>query len=391
MREWLELSDELGPEKIFHVYDPKVGMKGVVVVDTTSMGVAGGGTRMLLDITTKEIFELARAMTYKFAMLDFPIGGSKAGIWADPGIFGAQRQDILKAFGNAIKPLLESGVTVAADIGTDVEDVATIYEGAGVPLQTTGLSLEEIDGEPLENHATGYGVVVAAKAACDFADRDIKGVTVAIEGFGKVGGGVARYMAEEGAKVVAISTIEGTLYNSDGLDVNKLLVMRKEFGDRVVKEYKGARLLDKGEIYFLPVDILIPGARPYVIDKSNADRIQAKVISSIANVPITDEAEDILFNRKILSVPDFISNAGGVLVALVDILGGTADDVFRALRELIGSNTRDIITDAYKQGINPRALAVKRVTEKVLKAREGKEPVPTFEELLKLARQRLKM
>jgi len=253
------------------------------------------------------------------------------------------------------------------------------------------LASEEIDGEPLENHATGYGVVVAAKAACEFADMDIKGSTVAIEGFGKVGGGVARYMSEEGAKVVAISTLEGTLYGSDGLDVNRLLAMRKEFGDRVVKEYEGAQLIDKGEIYFLPVDILVPGARPYVIDRDNANRIQAKVISSIANLPISDEAEEILFNRKILSVPDFISNAGGVLLAVVDILGGTADDVFRALREVIGSNTRDIITYAYKQRINPRALAVKRATEKVLKAREGREPAPTFEELLKLARERLKM
>ena len=79
----MKITDELGPEKILHVYDPDVGMKGVVVVDTTSLGGSAGGTRMLLDITTEEIFWLARAMTHKFAVLDIPVGGAKAGIWAE--------------------------------------------------------------------------------------------------------------------------------------------------------------------------------------------------------------------------------------------------------------------------------------------------------------------
>ncbi|MBN1635851.1 MAG: Glu/Leu/Phe/Val dehydrogenase [Deltaproteobacteria bacterium] len=391
MPEWTEFTDKLGPEKILHVYDPKVGMRGVVVVDTTQMGMAGGGTRMMPDITTEEIFGLARAMTYKFSSLDFPIGGAKAGIWADPGITGQQRLDIMHAFGRSIKPLLDSGITVAADIGTDGHDVDAIYAGASLDNKSTGLSLEEKDGEPLENHATGYGVVVAAKAACEFADINIKDATVAIEGFGKVGGGVARYMDEEGARVVAISTIEGTLYNPDGLDVKKLLELRKLYGDEVVRQYGAGELLTTDRIFGLPMDILIPGARPYVIDAKNVDIIQARIISSIANIPITDDAEDILYQRGIFSVPDFISNAGGVLVAIVDILGGEAEDVFRALRELIGSMTSSILSDARKAGVNPRKLAVQRSTDKVLKTRTGEQIAPSFEEVLDIARKRLKM
>jgi len=391
MPEWTEFTDTIGPEKILHVYDPKVGMKGVVVVDTTQMGMAGGGTRMLPDITTEEIFGLARAMTYKFSSLDFPIGGAKAGIWSDPGITGQQRLDIMHAFGRAIKPLLEKGITVAADIGTDGHDVDAIYAGAGLDNKSTGLSLEEIDGEPLENHATGYGVVVAAKAACEFADINIKDATVAIEGFGKVGGGVARYMDEEGARIVAISTIEGTLYNPDGLDVKKLLELRKLYGDGFVSQYGAGEMVATDRIFGLPIDILIPGARPYVINAKNVDSIQARVISSIANIPITDDAEDILYQRGIFSVPDFISNAGGVLVALVDILSGTAEDVFRALREMIGSLTNVILADARNAGVNPRKLAVQRSTDKVLKARTDEQTAPSFEEILDIARKRLKM
>jgi len=391
MTQWIAMADELGPDKIVHVYDPVTGMKGVVVVDTISVGGAGGGTRMLQDITTEEMFRLARAMTHKFAALDIPIGGAKSGIWADPSVRGTPRKAILKAFGNAIKPLLTAGVVVAADMGTDAEDVATIYEGAGIPSRFTGLSLQEKDGEPLEDHATGYGVVVAAETACEFAGMELKGATVAIEGFGKVGGGVARYMAEAGARVVGISNIQGAAYNKEGLDVGKLLAARRKSGDKAVQEYEDAQHIDRQGIYFLPVDILVPGARPYVIDKSNANRIQAKIISSIANIPITDEAEEILFQRGIHSVPDFISNAGGVVLGVVDIVRGTADDVFRALREVLGPLTYDILADARKERINPRSLAVRRTKEKVLKARTGKEAATSLDEFLKVAKQRLKI
>ena len=391
MSQWMEIADELGPEKIVHVYDPLTGMKGVVVVDTTLIGGAGGGTRMLPDITTEEIFWLARAMTHKFAILDIPIGGAKSGIWADPSIRGTPRDAILRAFGNAIRPLLTAGVVVAADIGTDAKDVATIYEGADVPSRFTGLSLQEKDGEPLEDHATGYGVVVAAKAACEFAGMELKGATVAIEGFGKVGGGVARYMGEAGAKVVAISTIYGTTYNEDGLDIDKLLGDRKKSGDRAVERYEDAQHTDREAVYFLPVDILIPGARPHVIDENNASRIQAKVISSIANVPITDEGEEILFKQGIYSVPDFISNSGGVVLGVVDILRGTADDVFRVLKELLGPLTHEILADADKVGVSPRSVAVRRTKDKMLRARTKKESALSMEESLKIAKQRLKI
>jgi len=391
MSELLKTVDEIGPERIFHVYDPAVGMKAVVVVDTTVFGRAGGGTRMLPDITTEEIIWLARAMTYKYAILDLPTGGAKAGIWADPSLRGAPREAIFRAFGKALRPLFEAGIGIGADLGTYSEDFAIMREGAGLPSRAWGLSGVEKDGEPVANHVTGYGVVAAAKAACEFAAIELNGATVAIEGFGKVGGGVARYMAEEGAKVVAISTIYGTAYNKDGLDIKKLLDARKKSGDRAVVEYEDAQHIDSGAIYFLPVDILVPGARPYVIDKNNVNRVQAKVISSGANIPVTDEAIEVLFQRGIYFIPDFISNAGAVMSGPVAQVGGTLDDVFRVLTEVLGQLTRDILTDARKEGINPRSLAVRRCQEKVLKVRTEKEAALSEDERLRLYRQRFKI
>lgn len=390
MTAWMVSTDELGPEKILHVYDTKTGMKGVVVVDTTMTGISGGGTRMMPDITTQEIADLARAMTHKFAIFGFPVGGAKAGIWADPGLQGEAREELLHAFGQRVKPLLEGGVTLAADIGTDGEDVAAFYEGAGLSSGSTGLALHEIEGEPLENYATGFGVVTAAKAACEAAGIDMKGASAAIEGFGKVGGGVARYLDEGGARVVAVSTLLGTIYNPRGLDVPTLLAMRREFGDSIVQQYKDARLLDRKEIYGLPVDILFPGARPYVIDKTNMDQVQARIISSIANIPITPEAETHLFQKKIFVVPDFISNAGGVMVAIVDLMGGTPENVFTAINHLIYPLTRDILLEAFEKGTHPRQLAVSKTTETVLAAREN-PAVLSFDDVLNKGKEILKL
>ena len=389
MPEWMKMTDGLGPEKIVHVYDPETGMKGVVVIDCTALGTtAGGGIRMLPDITTEEIFQLARAMTYKFGTLGVPVGGAKSGIWADPAIRGEERKNIMRAFGRAVKPLIQAGLAFGADIGTEAEDLDYVFEGAGLPPQGTGLMAEKKDGEPIENHVTGYGVVVAAEAACAFAGIDMKGATVAIEGFGKVGGGVARYISQAGAKVVAISTIDGMILNDEGLDVGLLLDRRRKVGDKAIGEYEKAEHLEREKIFSLSVDILIPGARPYVIDKKNVKEVKAKIISSIANIPITDEAEDTLFQKGVLIVPDFVSNAGGTVLGILDFLGGTSQRAFDACKDLIGSNTRKILTDARKEGVAPRILATRRIEEKIAAARRGEEAA-SLEDAINMMKERL--
>lgn len=371
MTDWLQAGDELGPSGVLHVHDPDTGMHGVVVIDTTVMGVTGGGTRMMPDVTSDEIFGLARAMTYKMATLDLPVGGAKAGICADPGLAGEERAALLRSFGRRVQPLLASGLTLGADIGTDAGDVDRIYAGAGRRSGYTGLSSEEIDGEPLENHATGYGVIIAAEAACGIAGLELASASVAIEGFGKVGSGAARYLAGRGGRLTAVSTIRGTVYDPAGLDVERLLALRRRHGDDLVEHCDGAERLPREALYGLPVDVLIPGARPYVIDADNAAGVQASVISSIANIPITDAAEQTLADNGVLVVPDFISNAGGVVVAVLDQLGGSVDDVFRALERVIAPLTRQTLEDARRAGVTPRSLAVARAREKVLAARRA--------------------
>jgi len=362
-----EIGDEMGPELVIHLYDPTTQMKGVVVVDTTALGPTAGGIRMLPDITTKEIARLARVMTYKFAICNVPVGGGKAGIWYDPT--APNRDKIIRAFGRALKPIMKEMLYFpGGDMGTSDKDVETIYAIAEVEeLRPSGLTLKIKEGMPLEDHLTGFGVVAAAKAASKFAGVSIEGAAVAIEGFGKVGGGVARYMEKAGAKVVAISTLRGAVHNHRGLKVEKLLEMRKQYGDEVVLKYKEAEPIKKEELFSLPVDVLVPGARPDVINKGNAGKIKAKLISSGANLPVTQEAEEILFRRGIISVPDFVSNSGGVIAGIIDRTGGTEEEAFKSVEETITSITREVVSTAFKERVNPKAVALRIAKERVMK------------------------
>ncbi len=372
--------DDIGPELIVHWYDPEVKVRGVMVVDSLALGMATGGTRMLPDITTHEISLLARAMTYKKATMGVPVGGAKAGIWEDPHVPSPRREAIFRSFGKAMKPLYKANIVLyGSDMGVNDPDVKMFREEAGyfAPATTTDYSKELRDGEPLENHFTGYGVVVSAKEACKFCGINMSGAKVAIEGFGKVGGGAARYLLKEGAKIVALSTIKGAIYNDKGLDLTKLFDLRKSFGDECILKYKDAKVIKNEELFYLPVEVLVPGGRPLVIHEKNVDKVKAKVIASGANIPITEGALERLFKKGITVVPDFVANSGGSTAGLSRRSGLNADQVFIAIEKVIGANTREILEVAAKEKINPTKLAINRALDKVRKAKAGKlAPVP---------------
>jgi glutamate dehydrogenase/leucine dehydrogenase len=381
-------ADEIGPEAMIYISDYETGLKGLLVIDSTACGPAGGGTRMLPDLTAAEIAGLARAMTNKYGILGLARGGCKAGIWGDPEMPQKKKAEILRAFGRELKPYLAPRiVALGPDMGVDLKEVVYIFEGAGMPMAFKGMFEQEIEGDTLEYHLTGRGVIVAAKAAFELDGMKLAGAKVAIEGFGKVGVGAARYAVKEGAKVVAISTIHEAIYNKNGLDVNKLFPLRKQLGDECLREYKDAEHIASSEIYFLPVDLLMPGARPYVLTKGNADKVKAKVVSEGANIPTTPEAEKILFKKGILSIPDFIANAGGVVAALVDYLGGNLDQAFKAQDNFLTKLVREVLTEARKKGIDPYTIATDKVRERVLEQR-GK-PKKTYDEALQIIKGQL--
>jgi glutamate dehydrogenase (NAD(P)+) len=344
--------DDIGPERIHHFYDHASGMRATLVIDTTIFRFSGGGVRMLPDLSLEEVAALARSMTYKFAWLELPVAGAKAGIWLDPA--SPDRDAVLDAFGRAAAPLLQTRAYMCgADMGTDHRDVERIEAAAGVTHEKTPLAMRQVEGLALEELVTGYGVVQAARAALELRGRTLDGATVAVEGLGKVGAGCLRQAGRERARVVGVSTLKGARYDPSGLDVDRLLALRREIGDDAVVRYEGGELLAKEALFGLPVDVLIPGARVGVIDDGVAPDVRAALVVPAGNAPVTPDADIALHERGVTVVPDFVANAGGVLLEVVDFRGGGEAEAFATTGEGIAANTRRVLEEAERRGQTP--------------------------------------
>jgi glutamate dehydrogenase (NAD(P)+) len=371
--------DQLGPEIVHAVHDPVTGMRGVVIIDNSVLGPAGGGTRMAPDVSLAEVAGLARAMTYKFGVFGLPRGGAKSGLWGDPRMPADDKRAFLRAFGHAIRHLLANHeLVVGPDMGVGVDDVGEIFHGAGVPGLRSGLFSRPHDGDPAAYSITGFGVIHAAVSASPLIGLDMRGATVAIEGFGQVGAGCARAAHQAGAKVVAVSTLAGAIHDPAGLDVDQLLALRRSHGDRCVVEYAGGQPIEGRELMLLEVDVLVPGARPYVIHGGNAASIRARMIASGGNITVDDEAAAVLHQRGVLCLPDFVTSAGGIIASWTDFLGGSLDEAFQAVAGLIGPTARSVVEQALADDRPPAVVGRERV-EALIASRRG-APRKTFAE-----------
>lgn len=351
-----------GPERILSFYDPSTQMRAIIVIDTTAFGVSAGGVRMLPDLSLREMIRLARAMTYKYLMLEVRCGGAKAGVWYDPTTH--DRRAIWSGFLDALRPLVERRLYLpGADMGTVEEDFLPLYTNGSRP-RSGGLLTQVVEGLALEDQLTGFGVVESLLVAAKFFGVPLSNATVAVEGFGKVGGGAARFCVRAGARVVAVSTLAGARYDPEGLDIEQLLALRQAHGDASVRYYPRGKLLSPRRLLTLPVDVLIPGARPDAVTVRNVDRIQAKIIVPGANIPFTVDIANRLSVRGIGVVPDFVANGGGVLAALADIQGLDTAGAFASVRDRITATTTLVLERSQEQQCTPFAAALQICRER---------------------------
>jgi len=357
-------ADELGPEKVLHFYDPKLNLRAILVVDNTALGPAIGGIRMLPDVTTGEVLRLARAMTFKNAAAGIPHGGGKSGIIADPKV--SNKDELIRAYAKFLRP--HTDYFPGPDMGTSEHCMAIIFDEIG---RAIGLH-REFGGIPLdETGVTGYGVGEACEVAAGYISLELGGATAAIEGFGAVGQAAFRSLVDKGVKVVAVSDINGTIYNPNGLDCDALITIEPETGKASKlwsRKYKDGQVLDTGELFKLDVDILVPGARPDVITMDNVSGVKARIVVEAANIPATREAEKYLGDKGILVVPDFIANAGGVIAGAVELRKGTLEEAFQVIERRIRENVQTVLDLAYKGKTYPREAAERLARERVIRA-----------------------
>jgi glutamate dehydrogenase/leucine dehydrogenase len=358
---WPTVTERLGPAKVVLVRDPTEALEAIVVVDNTACGPAIGGIRMARDVTLEEVARLARAMTFKNAAAGLAHGGGKAGIVADPRMTAPEKARLVRAFGRAVRDLVE--YIPGPDMGTDEACMGHLHDeigrAVGLPRVLGGIPLDAIG-------ATGFGLAVAAEVAEEFAGIRLHGARVAIQGFGAVGRHAARFLAERGAVLVAVADSRGAIANPDGLDVARLIAFKEEAGS--LRDFPDGAPLAGDGLVAVDCDIWVPAARPDVLDGGNAGRLRAKLVLQGANIPATPEAEAMLHARGVVSVPDFIANAGGVICAAVEYHGGTETQAFAVIEEKIRANARAVLTRARDGRLLPRAAAEELARARVVEA-----------------------
>lgn len=337
------------PQLIIHVVDKNLGKIGYVVIDRPVFGETSGGIRWAPDVSPDELAKLARSMTFKWAFLNIPMGGAKAGIFADPHQLHCKRTTLMKAFGQAIAPLIYRQVYhPGVDLGTTIDDLQMIMSSARRPLVGP-----QIDG----SLGTGLTVFETVRQVSLFCGLQLTGLRVAIEGFGKVARVVAKLLTEAGATLLAISTTEGAIVSEDGLDLSRLLMLHQQHGDHLIHMYSEARVISHQALFTQEVDLLIPGARPGVIHAGNAHQIQAKFIIPISNAPVESDAEPVLFNRDILVVPDFVSNCGGILATSVLSSGFDIEDLHQIVRGIFADIVMGILQKSDQDNLPVASVA----------------------------------
>ncbi|MEX0875491.1 MAG: Glu/Leu/Phe/Val dehydrogenase dimerization domain-containing protein [Actinomycetota bacterium] len=299
-------------------------LNALIAFDFDNARYSGGGTRYASDVTKHEASLLARAMTYKFGAIGLPAGGAKGVVRGKP----AERNELMRRYCEEIRQLVESGqFGTGPDLGTCEADFAPLRDQSQPPSVMAG----NIGGVPIEDVITGFGVVIAVETA----RGSLEDSTFAIEGFGKVGGGVAREAVRRGARVVAVSTLEGCVFDPSGLDVELMLGLRREHGDAVVRHVGGDFSSSPASLWDAQADILVPGARTGVITPKVAERLRIPWIAPAANAPYVREALEVLRQRRIRYLPDFVCNAGATIG--YTSRPGDSGELFRVVEDKISS------------------------------------------------------
>lgn len=343
-----------------------------------SRGPAKGGLRYSPLVDLDEVRALAIWMTLKCALIDIPYGGAKGGIAIDPRTHStAELERVTRRYVSELAEFIGPERDIPApDIGTDEQTMAWIMDtisnnrGYSVPGAVTGKPIE-IGGSRGRADATSQGVVHVALAALESCGLSAPEATAAVQGFGKVGAGVAELLDAAGVRVVAVGDQYGALHSPDGLDVPGLLAHAAMTGS--VVGFAGADPISNEELLELDVQLLAPCAIEGVITEDNAGRIRANVIVEGANGPTTPQADTILQDRGTLVVPDILANSGGVLVSYFEWVQGnqaywwSREEVCAKLRERILIAWNAVHAEALRSGRTMRAaatsLAVSRVAD----------------------------
>ena len=352
--------------------------QGYRVTHNIARGPSKGGIRYHPDVTLDEVKSLAMWMTWKCALMNIPFGGAKGGVACDPKALSRNElQKMTRRYTTEIINEIGPEKDIPApDVGTDGAVMAWIFDtysmnkGHSVLGVVTGKPLN-IGGSLGRLEATARGALYCIREATRKLEMPIDGMKVAVQGFGNVGSYLAKFLAQQGAIVIAVSDSAGGIHNPKGIDVDSAIAHKQETG--LLAGLKDAEKLTNEELLLLDCDVLAPCALEQVITSDNADKIKAKIVCEGANGPTTPTADEILEDRGVLVLPDVLANAGGVVVSYFEWVQGLQEYFWK--EDEVNARLNDISTRAFNEtwatresrGMSMRmaayGLAVNRVAE----------------------------
>jgi glutamate dehydrogenase (NAD(P)+) len=347
-----------------------------------TLGPTKGGLRYHPEVTLGEVAALAMWMSWKCALTGLPYGGAKGGITCDPANMSrSEIERLTRRFTQEMIPFIGPQVDVMApDVGTNeqtmawIMDTYSMHAGNSVPSIVTGKPVG-LGGSLGRREATGRGVAYLINRATDAMGLNLSECTAVIQGFGNVGSVTAYSLGRSGAKVIAVSDVQGGIYNPKGLDLFALDKYAAQ--NRSLAGFPGAEQITNGQLLVLPCDILVPAAMERQINAANAGKIQCRILAEAANGPTTPEADEILNLRpEIFVIPDVLCNAGGVVVSYFEWVQDLqsffwseteiADKLFRILE----TSWTQILNQSRKQNISMRMAALSVGISRVYEAKK---------------------
>ncbi len=341
---------------------------GYRVQYSITLGPAKGGIRYHPNVSLDEVTALAAWMTWKCAVAQIPFGGAKGGIICDPTHMSLRELEALtRRYVAEIADMIGPEKDVPApDVNTNDQVMAWIMDTYSMHVGHTSTAV--VTGKPIDlggslgrREATGRGVMIAAREAARHLKFELKGSTVAVQGFGNVGSVSADLCTKEGAKVVAVTDWKGGVYNAQGLDITKMLTYAEEH--KTVDGFPGGEPLSNADLFGLDVDILIPAALENQITMDNAPKIRAKIIIEGANGPTSPDAHRSLHERGVFIVPDILANSSGVTTSYFEWVQDrygyfwTEEDVIKRLEQKMCEAFAKVLQTAVAYRVDMRTAA----------------------------------
>ena len=342
--------------------------KGFRVQHDITLGPSKGGIRYHPNVNLEEVTALAMLMSWKCALMQLPYGGAKGGVCCTPAVMSLKETERLtRRFTSEIIWAIGPEEDIPApDMNTNMQTMAWMMDTYSMLKGHTTLGV--VTGKPLvlggslgREEGTGRGVYYMVEESAKIIGKDLKGLRVAIQGFGNVGSAAAKLLSRQESKIIAVSNSKGGIYNESGIDIESLIRHVKE--NKAIADFPDVEIITNEELLTLDCDVLIPASIEGQITRYNADKVKAGIIVEGANGPTTPEADRILSEHGVRVIPDILANSGGVVISYFEWVQDLQfyfwkeNEIHQRLKEIMSNVFNSVLAMSQEKKIDMRMAA----------------------------------